>query len=84
MSYALTIQRRALKQLAALPQADQTRIAPSVAALATTPRAAGCRKLVDRPGWRIRVGDYRVIYQIDDAALTVNVVAIVHRRDAYR
>ena len=55
-----------------------------VRALANEPRPAGCRKLVDSENrWRIRVGDYRIIYIIDDAARAVDVVAVRHRSKAY-
>ena len=52
--------------------------------LASTPRPQGCRKLKggDKE-WRIRVGDYRIVYEIDDAARTVDVTRIAHRREAY-
>jgi mRNA interferase RelE/StbE len=48
------------------------------------PRPPGCRKLSDREGWRLRVGDYRVIYEIDDEQRTVTVLQVGHRRDIYR
>jgi mRNA interferase RelE/StbE len=52
--------------------------------LASVPRPPGCKKLVggDKE-WRIRIGDYRVVYEIDDAAKTVDVTRIAHRRDVY-
>lgn len=67
MSYAVLILRRAQKELADLPKADYERVRDAVAALAENPRPAGCKKLVGREGWRIRSGDYRAIYEIDDA-----------------
>ena len=53
-------------------------------ALSTEPRPTGCRKLVNQVSlWRVRVGDWRVLYEIDDAARTVRVVAVRHRSKAY-
>jgi len=83
MSYEVLILRRAQKELANLPKADYERVRDSVAALGENPRPAGCKKLVAREGWRIRSGDYRVIYEIDDAQQKVIVLHIGHRRDVY-
>jgi mRNA interferase RelE/StbE len=83
MSYAVFILRRAQKELADLPKADYARVRDAVAALTDEPRPPGCKKLVGRDGWRIRSGDYRVIYEIDDAVQKVTVLHIGHRRDVY-
>ena len=83
MSYAVLILRRAQKELAGLPKADYERVRDVVAALAESPRPAGCKKLVGREGWRIRSGDYRVIYEIDDARRNITILHIGHRRDVY-
>ena len=61
MRYSITFLRRAQKGLPPLPRREGRRILDAVAALAETPRPAGSRKLRDRDGWRIRVGDYRVV-----------------------
>jgi mRNA interferase RelE/StbE len=53
-------------------------------ALETDPRPPGCVKLAGREGWRVRVGDYRVLYSIDDNARVISVKQIGHRRDVYR
>ena len=83
MSYQLLILRRAQKELAALPKVDYERMRDAIAALAANPRPAGCKKLVGREGWRIRSGDYRAIYEIDDAQKKVTVLHIGNRRDVY-
>jgi mRNA interferase RelE/StbE len=83
MSYEVLILRRAQKELAALPKVDYVRVRDAVAALADDPRPVGCKKLVGREGWRIRSGDYRVIYEIDDAGEKITVLHIGHRRDIY-
>jgi len=84
MSYGLFIHRSAQKALAAMPKDDFPLVMNAIRALPNDPRPHGCKKLVDRDAWRIRVGSYRVIYEIDDARLTVTVVKVGHRRDIYR
>jgi len=83
VSYRVLIIPRAEKQLAKLnsPQFDSVRA--KVIALGENPRPAGCKKLHGRSGWRIRVGDYRVIYEIDDSREIVSVVKIGHRSEIY-
>ena len=83
MRYEILILRRAQKELADLPKTDYARVRDAVAELAETPRPSGCKKLVGREGWRIRSGDYRVIYEIDDAQKKLTVLHIGHRRDVY-
>ena len=83
MSYEVFILRRAQKELADLPKADYERMRDAVVALAENPRPAGCKKLTGREGWRIRAGDYRAIYEIDDAQKRVTVLHIGNRRDVY-
>ncbi|HEY0545172.1 MAG TPA: type II toxin-antitoxin system RelE/ParE family toxin [Pyrinomonadaceae bacterium] len=78
-NYTLLILRRAQKELARVPVNDYERVRDAMGALATVPRPTGCRKLVGREGWRIRIGDYRVIYEIDDKQKTVT----GNRRDVY-
>lgn len=84
MSYAVDIHAPAKKSLSRLPDHIQTRIARSMLALAEIPRPTGVVKLSNRDAWRIRVGDYRVIYTIDDARKEVVIYAIGHRREIYR
>ncbi len=84
MSYSIRILRCAQKALARLPKRDYERVRDAIRALAENPRPPGARKLRDREGWRIRVGVYRVIYEIDDANRIVTVLDIGHRGDIYR
>ncbi len=84
MAYALTILRRAQKELASLPKEDYQRVRDAMVKLADTPRPDGTLKMTGRPAWRIRVGDYRVIYEIDDDKEVVSVIHIGHRSDVYR
>ena len=83
--YEVFVERRAERDLRRLPEAVSARIAAAIRKLAVTPRPAGCRKLVGSDSdWRLRVGDYRVIYEIGDQAREVRVMFIRHRREAYR
>ena len=84
MSYELFILRQAQKELADLPKRDYSRVKQAISNLKNNPRPEGCTKLTGREGWRIRVGNYRVLYDIDDAVRRVTVVNIGHRRDVYR
>lgn len=83
MSYEVLILRRAQKELADLSKIDYERVRDAVVGLSENPRPVGCKKLVGREGWRIRSGNYRVIYEIDDAQKKVLVMHIGHRRDIY-
>lgn len=84
MTYSVLLSRRAQKQLEDTQSEDFARITEAITALAANPRPPGCVKLTGREGWRIRVGDFRVIYEINDTQLTVSVVRIGNRRDMYR
>jgi mRNA interferase RelE/StbE len=84
MSYSVSILRRAQKERASLPREEYGRVRERLIALADDPRPPGCAKLTGRAGWRVRVGDYRVLYDIDDAAKAVTVVHVGHRSDVYR
>jgi mRNA interferase RelE/StbE len=64
---------------------DSLRIISRLESLAQNPRPSGCAKLEGaRQLWRIRIGNYRVVYEIDDAAQTIDVSIVRHRRDVYR
>jgi mRNA interferase RelE/StbE len=84
MPYRVFIMLSAQRALERLPQSDYRRVLDAILALAQNPRPAGSKKLSGREGWRIREGDYRVIYEIDDQAQTVAALRVRHRREAYR
>jgi mRNA interferase RelE/StbE len=84
MSYAIAILRRAQKELAQLSSPAYEAVRDAIRALGEIPRPAGCRKLTGRDGWRIRIGDYRIIYEIDERNRQVTVLHVGHRRDVYR
>lgn len=83
MTYQLSILRRAQKALAELPTGDYERVRDAIAGLAGNPRPTGCKKLVGRNGWRLRQGDYRIIYEVDDARHQIVILDVGHRRDVY-
>ena len=77
--------RSARKELEKLPAGEVSRIFPKIEALANTPRPEGCRKLVGESDlWRIRVGQYHVIYSINDKNRIIDVISVRHRSEAYR
>ena len=84
-SYRVALTASAEKELQGLPSKVVTRIMPHLEKLEASPRPPGCKKLkgADKE-WRIRVGDYRIVYEIDDAAKTVDVTRIAHRREVYQ
>ncbi len=84
MFYKLNISRKAQKFLTTVSATDYQRIKENIANLAQNPRPPNCLKLKGREAWRIRVGDYRVIYEIADEIVTITVVEIGHRREIYR
>lgn len=84
MSDQVRMPRRAQKELKQLPVQDFERVREAIAALGDEPRPNNCSKLTGREGWRIRVGVWHVIYEIDDQQSTVTVLHVGHRRDVYR
>jgi mRNA interferase RelE/StbE len=82
--HSVEVKPSARKELEALPDELLARVVRKLDALADSPRPAGCRKLKGyNDQWRIRVGDWRVVYIIDDAAKLVSVTRIAHRREVY-
>ncbi len=84
MTYIIAILRRAQKELSDLPKEPYVRIRDAIRLLAEEPRPSGSKRLTGRTGWRIRVGSYRVIYEIDDPNHLITILHVGHRRDVYR
>ncbi len=83
-AYTVVINRSAQKEVRSLDAVVRTRIIRAIRLLADEPRPPGCRKLVGSQNrWRVRVGDYRVIYLVDDAGRVIEIVAVRHRSRAY-
>ena len=83
-SYSVLVKRSAAKELEALPLKDRRRVARRIQGLAAEPRPAGCEKLSGQEKFRLRQGDYRNLYAVNDTEMTVTVVKLGHRRDVYR
>ena len=85
MTYRIEFAKPAAKQFKAIPLQEQQRLKPKIDALANEPRPSGMVKLAGEDDlYRIRVGNYRIIYAIEDDQLLVLVVKVGHRRDVYR
>lgn len=83
-SYRVRVKRSAVKELEALSLKDRRRVARRIQRLADQPRPPECEKLSGQEKYRLRQGDYRILYAVDDPESTVTVVKIGHRRDVYR
>ncbi|MFN6945342.1 MAG: type II toxin-antitoxin system RelE family toxin [Cytophagaceae bacterium] len=81
--YKLVITKTAQKQLNKLPDNIAEPLIEAIQGLAFDPRPHGCKKLKGRDGYRIRKGTYRIIYDVCDNILTVEVIALGHRKDIY-
>jgi mRNA interferase RelE/StbE len=84
VSWQIEISRDARKELAVLHSQMQVRISKAILALENNPFPSGCKKLKNRDGFRIRVGDYRVLFFADTKAKQIVISAIGHRREVYR
>jgi mRNA interferase RelE/StbE len=83
-SYKLLITRSASKELEEIPGKDRNRIIAKIRTLEENPRPQGVEKLSSEDKYRLRQGDYRILYEIQDRQLIVTVVRIGNRRDVYR
>lgn len=84
MTYRIEMKPVARKALRDLARDVLARVDAAILDLAENPRPPGCKKLAGRDAWRIRIGDYRVIYEIHDGKLVIIVLELGHRRDVYR
>lgn len=85
--YKISFNKRYLKDLIKIPKNSQKQIIETIAQLAFEPRPDGCKKLqgsADIPLYRVRCGDYRIVYTIEDAILLILIIEVGHRRDIYR
>lgn len=83
-NYSVEVKPPARKELEALPDEVLARVLQKMDSLRNAPRPAGCRRLKGyKDQWRVRVGDWRVVYIIDDAAKLISITRIAHRREVY-
>ena len=83
MAYQVTLKKRAIKALEDINEPYYSNVKAAIYALANNPRPKGYKKLKGRDGYRIRVADYRIIYDILDKILLVDVIDLGHRKDIY-
>ena len=84
MSYRVEVTWAAARQVRKLPRPARDRVLEAIEDLGDAPRPHGAKKLAgERTAWRIRIGDYRVLYDVFDSELTVSVVRAAHRREVY-
>ncbi|MGQ0631325.1 MAG: type II toxin-antitoxin system RelE family toxin [Sporichthyaceae bacterium] len=82
--YIIEVELAAARALSKLDRAVQTRLINTIEALAENPRPAGATKLVGQDAMRLRAGDYRIVYVIDDTVITVTIVKVGHRSNVYK
>ncbi len=83
-NYTITISKTAQKQLDDVPDDAAEKLIAAIRGLALHPRPAGYKKLKGRNGYRIIKGDYRILYEIFDSVLVIDVIAIGHRKNIYK
>jgi mRNA interferase RelE/StbE len=83
-SYSVLVKKSVYKTLAVLPKADIKRLTDAMIGLADDPPPPQSKRLTNDERYRLRVGNYRILYTIEDAVLVVTVVKVGHRRDVYR
>lgn len=84
MAHKILFSPAAARDLERLSPSMQRRVDKAVGKLANNPRPRGSKKLEGHDHYRLRVGDYRILYDIDDGVLTVLIIRIRHRKDVYR
>lgn len=82
--YQVFVLPSAQREIGKLPKPVQARILKALAALGDNPRPANCKKLVGTDSWRVRVGEYRIVYWVEDNILSIEVVRVAHRKDVYK
>lgn len=82
--YKIEIKKSAVKEIENLPKRDILAVLKKIHSLAENPRQVGCKKLSGQERYRVRSGDYRIVYSIEDLVLIVLVVKVGHRRDVYQ
>ncbi|HUK57452.1 MAG TPA: type II toxin-antitoxin system RelE/ParE family toxin [Nitrospiria bacterium] len=81
MTYRILVEKRIEKEFRRIPAHDRQRIDRAILELASNPRPHGCKKLTDKEGYRVRVGDYRVLYAVDDQSRTVVIYRVKIRNE---
>jgi len=82
--YKIEVKKSAAKEIARLPRKDMQAVLARISALAENPRSSDCKKLSAQDKYRVRCGDYRILYSIQDDVLIICVVKVGHRKEIYR
>ncbi len=82
--YKISIRKSAVKELGDIPKKDLQKVVKKILALSTNPRPQGSQKLSQKEQYRIRQGNYRIVYSVQDKELTIHIVKIGHRKEIYR
>lgn len=82
--YRIIIERKAAKETECLPSDAIQRVIDTIKNLKLNPRPHGSKKLTGEVGWRVRIGDYRILYTIDDSQKLITIYRVKHRKEAYR
>ena len=82
--FEIRFKRSVVKELLKLSRNDNRKVMARIQGLSDNPRPAGCEKLAGHESYRVRQGDYRILYTIDDHRIVVEVIRVGHRRDVYR
>ena len=83
-TYSIQIKKSAQKEIKALPESERQRVIAKIQSLASVPRGPDCKKLSAQERYRVRVGAYRILYEIHDDVLVIMIVKVAHRKDVYR
>ena len=83
MAYQISLKKRAIRALEKINEPHYSKIKEAIYNLANNPKPLGCKKLKGREGYRIRVANYRIIYDVFDDILSVNVIDLGHRKEIY-
>jgi mRNA interferase RelE/StbE len=84
MNYQVLISEQVEKEIKKIPKPFYQKIREAILALGADPRPHGCKKLKGRDGYRVRVADYRVVYDVNDKIVTVYILTVMNRKDVYR
>lgn len=82
--YRIIVEKRAVKEIEALPADIIQRVTDTVNSLMFNPRPHGVKKLIGEDGWRIKIRTYRILYTIDDSQKLISIYRVKHRKDVYR
>ena len=82
--YKISTRKPVLKELEDIPKKDLQKVLKKIQALSANPRPQGSQKLSNKERYRIRHGNYRIVYSVQDKELTINIVKIGHRKEVYR